>query len=127
MPKKSAVPQDRKQKILLLDDDPMLQKLRSTILQRNGFYVDTAAAIAEARALWRPNIYDLVLVDVKSDVRSALDFCEEIKSESREQLFVVLSQPPLYIPPESCADEVISKEEGPHHFVTRVRELLASA
>jgi DNA-binding response OmpR family regulator len=54
----------RKGRVLLLDDDPSMQRLVSTLLQREGYRVDTFLTGCDAmRALDRGR-YDVLLLDL---------------------------------------------------------------
>lgn len=52
------------EKILILDDEPIVRKLLEDIFKRKKCTVATAASIAEADALLAKDTYDLMMVDV---------------------------------------------------------------
>ncbi len=54
----------RKKRILLLDDDPSMQRLVTTILQRDGFRVDVFLTGREAISAISKEQYDVLLLDV---------------------------------------------------------------
>jgi DNA-binding response OmpR family regulator len=113
-------------KILLVDDEPRIRELRALILEGQGHQVETADTLEEARAAWLPGKYSLIIVDLRRQPQEAMDFCEEIKAESPEQLIAFLTAPMVHVsPPNSCPDDVIRQEEGPEEFVKRVQSLLA--
>jgi len=112
-------------KILLVDDEPTIRQLRLHILERQGHAVETAATLDEARAAWQPGKYSLIVVDLRRQVKEAMEFCEAIKQKHPDQLVAFLTGPMVYVPRNSCPDDVIPKEDGPEEFVQRVQELLA--
>lgn len=116
-----------KRKILLVDDDPLIQHLRAEILRKVGYAVEPANTLEEARKRWRPNTYSLIVVDFRRDVQRGMEFCEEIKQRFSRQLVAFLTPQTAYIPRNSCPDDVIPKEEGPEEFVQRVHALMAAA
>jgi len=60
-----AVPLLRKKgRVLLLDDDPSMQRLVSTILRRAGFRVETFLSGHEAIAALNTTDYDAILLDL---------------------------------------------------------------
>jgi DNA-binding response OmpR family regulator len=112
-------------KILLVDDESRIRDLRALILRGQGHVVQTAATLEEARAAWLPGKYSLIIVDLRRQPKEAMDFCEEIKQESPDQLVAFLTAPMIYVPSNSCPDDVIRQEEGPEEFVQRIQSLLA--
>src|ERR687893_451686 len=57
--------QQKQKKILAVDDEPDLTKLCSLALEYHGFKVDTFNDSQEALSNFRPNYYDLVILDIK--------------------------------------------------------------
>jgi len=112
-------------KVLLVDDDPQILGLRAEILHLQGYEVQTAGSLDQARAAWQPAKYSLIVVDLRGQVQAAMEFCEEIKREHPDQLVAFLTAPMTYVPSNSCPDDVIPKERGPAEFVERVQALLA--
>lgn len=114
-----------KKRVLLVDDEPQMLRLRKEILQRQGHEVETARTLDEARAAWQPAKYSLIVVDLRRQPEEALAFCEELKRQYPDQLVAFLTAPMVYVPRSACPDDVIPKEEGPQEFVERVQALLA--
>jgi len=115
----------RKHRILLVNGYTTLQHLRALMLRMEGYSVDTAADLESARAvITTSRAYDLVIVDVGHFAEQGLSFCEEVKQ--RHPVLKVLMQVDghLFLNRESCPDKVVSKQEGPKHFVDEVERLL---
>ena len=54
----------RRKRVLLLDDDPSMQRLISALLKRGGYRVDTFLTGREAIAALERDGYDVLLLDV---------------------------------------------------------------
>jgi two-component system catabolic regulation response regulator CreB/two-component system response regulator ChvI len=52
-------------KILLVDDEPDITFTIKSILNDNGFYIDTFTDPIKALKSYRSNFYDLVILDIK--------------------------------------------------------------
>lgn len=115
-----------KHRILLVNDEPGLGETRCMILRSHGFAATCAGGLAQARSTWQPKTYDLVLVDVQQDPDQALGFCEELKEKDARQLVALISRHHVWVPPSPCPDDVIATDEGPRHFVQRIKGLLES-
>ncbi|HTO89600.1 MAG TPA: sigma-54 dependent transcriptional regulator [Candidatus Sulfotelmatobacter sp.] len=76
--------------VLIADDEPnILSSLRSA-LEREGYQVDTADSIAEARRRLR-EAFDFVLLDVRFRDGEGLDLLPEIRSGAPETVVVMMS------------------------------------
>ena len=67
-----------KKRVLLVDDCGTSRDLRSETMRRLGAEVDCAADITEARCWWRPDLYNLVLVNTAASKAQTEKFCEDI-------------------------------------------------
>jgi len=115
----------RKTRILLVDGDSTVQHLRALMLRMQGYDVDTAADLEAARTVIAaaPH-YNLVIVDVGHFADPGLEFCEEIKQRHPHQKVLMQVDGHLYLGRESCPDKVVSKQDGPQHFVHEVERML---
>ena len=85
-------------KVLLIDRCQATREVRAAVLRSRGVEVHEAEEISAARFLWQPNVYDLVMLDVRRySPGEALKFYGEIKGASRRQEFVFLIGPPKYV------------------------------
>jgi DNA-binding response OmpR family regulator len=111
--------------ILLVNGYSTLQHLRALMLRMQGYDVATMASLEEARsAIAAACPYDLVIVDVGHFAEEGLAFCNEIKGRHHGVKVLMQVDGSLYLDRESCPDKVISKQEGPKHFVDEVERLL---
>ena len=76
-----------------------------------------AEEIAAARSMWQPNIYDLVILDIRRYLPwETLEFYELIKQASPRERIVFLVGPPAYLsltwPGEVFAEDASSGQWG---------------
>ena len=118
----------RKFRILLVDGNTTVQHLRALMLRMRGFNVETAVDLDAARTVISAGPqYDLVIVDVGHFADPGLHFCEEIKKQHPHQKVLMQVDGHAYLGRETCPDKVVSKQEGPHHFVEEVERLLPAS
>lgn len=121
-------PARRKSRILLVDGNSTVQHLRALMLRMRGYNVETAIDLDSARTVISAGLqYDLVIVDVGHFADPGLEFCEEIKQRHPHQKLLMQVDGHMYLGRESCPDKVVSKQEGPHHFVEEVERLLPAS
>lgn len=69
-----------KKRILIVDDEPDINLLFKMILEENSeFMVHSFTDPLLALKNFKPNLYDLILVDIKMPEMDGLDFYREIK------------------------------------------------
>lgn len=77
------------EKILVLDDEPLIRKSLSLILQRRRAGVATAATLAEARRHLATDSFDMVFMDLRLPDGDGTDLLKELTA-GREQPFIVM-------------------------------------
>lgn len=118
----------RSPRILLVNGENTVQHLRALMLRMEGYHVDTAADLRAARAvIAAARKYDLVIVDVGHFAAPGLAFCEEIKHKYPALKVLMQVDGNLYINRNTCPDKVVSKQEGPQHFVREVERMLQAS
>ena len=76
----------RKQRVLLLDDDPSMQRLVSTLLEREGYRVDVFLTGRDAmRALDRDK-YDVILLDLMMPHEGGMTVIRELRAKNPDLL-----------------------------------------
>ena len=66
-------------KVLLIDRSQATREARAAVLRSRGVEVNEAEEISAARFLWQPNVYDLVMLDVRRySPAEALEFYGEV-------------------------------------------------
>ncbi|HVE71477.1 MAG TPA: response regulator [Thermoanaerobaculia bacterium] len=80
----------RKARVLLLDDDPAMQRLIATLLRRNGYRVDVVSAGTPAiEKIGRTN-YGVLLLDLMTPTEGGMTVVRHLKSAKPELLRRVL-------------------------------------
>ena len=114
-------------KVLLIDRCRATREARAAILRSRGVEVHEAEEISGAQFLWQPNIYDLVMLDVRRYFPGeALKFYGEIKDASPQQQFAFLIGPPRYLS-RTWPGEVASGDTSRGQWAETVRRFLAAA
>ncbi len=114
-------------RVLLIDRCQATREVRAAVLRSHSVEVHEAAEISAARFLWQPNVYDLVMLDVRRySPGEALEFYEQIKDASLRQQFAFLLGPPRCVsrtwPGEVAVDDAPRGQWG-----ETVRRFLAAA
>jgi DNA-binding NtrC family response regulator len=102
--------------LLIIDGNEAMQTLRAHVLRSRGVHVHTAKSVTEAELLWAPDVFDLVLLDVRQRSKEAVQFWRTIRRQHPGQRIRFLVGPPTYLSP-TCADEVIARDEVPEDRV----------
>ena len=85
-------------KVLLIDRNQPTRDVRVRVLQSHSVEVRAAASLRTARFFWRPNVYDLILLDVRRHLPGeALEFYEQIRTTSPNEHFAFLVGPPVFL------------------------------
>lgn len=117
----------RKKRILLVDTNQPKQALRAKIMRKLGVDVDCASDTIAARTFWRPDSYNLVLMDLRDTPERAAEFCAEIKTESPGQMVAFYVGKPAYLASSPGPAWVDPEEGNPFHNEEMVTMLLARA
>jgi DNA-binding response OmpR family regulator len=65
--------------ILIVDDDPDITKLYSAALEGEGFKIDTYNDPRKALSNFKPDYYDIALIDVRMPDMNGFDLYKEMK------------------------------------------------
>ena len=118
------VPAAKAPRLLIVGRDPLLRKLRAEVLKTRGYSVFPATDYADALSRCKPGAYDAVLVNGEENEQEALDFCEEVRGLNPDQIVIVVARPHVYIPGDSCPDDVV--ENGhPNELLASLEAALA--
>jgi len=107
--------------ILVVDDEQSYRDALSVALQREGYFVETAADGAEALARFDAARPALVLLDVMLPQMSGIDVCRELRTRSQVPIIMVTAR-------NAEIDAVVGLAVGADDYVTkpiRLRELIA--
>ena len=78
-------------RILIVDDEPDLRTLYELTLLREGYRVEAAADLAQARLLLEENRFDAVITDMRLPDGLGLELLREMVSQQRPERCVVVT------------------------------------
>jgi DNA-binding NtrC family response regulator len=121
----TATGSDGRQRIFHVSSRENIKGLRDEILRLHGFEVNSTLYSNRALDEVAQTDYDLVLIDVESDVRvqSAQELCDEIKKVVPEQHVAFVCNHRVAIDSD-CPDEIIRAEFNPEALVRGVQQAL---
>jgi len=102
----------KKKRVLLIDTSHAKRDLRAEVLRKFGMDVDSAADIAEARAWWRPALYDLVLINMEKGRGHRDRFCDDLRTAVPSQRLAFLVGQPEYLADSPNADQEPESERA---------------
>ncbi len=119
---------ETKKKILLVDDDPSLSKILKTILQNQGYAVDTAETGKEALERFQCNFYDLALIDMKLPDISGADLLSMVCDSAKNTIKIVITGYPTSENKEKSfkngANDFLVKPINPERLLEIIRNKL---
>ena len=86
-----------KNRVLLVDADPGMRKLRLASMTKVGISVCCATDVAQARLLLRESVYDLVLIYLPRDRDAALKLRDDMKEDRPGQSIRFFVGRPSYL------------------------------
>ncbi len=121
---------NKRQHILIVDDDNRILKLLKKFLSQNDFLVSTSISANEAIRLLSNFTYDLIILDVMMPEVTGLEFAAKIKASGNIMPIVMLtalSEPEDKIRGlEAGANDYITKPFEPRELLLRINNLINS-
>jgi len=119
--------QERKDRILLVEDEVNIAEIVIEYLEKDGFDVEhvTSGTVALKKA--QEQLFDLMLLDVMLPGLSGFDVCREIRKTSQLPIIIVtarVEEIDRLIGLEFGADDYICKPFSPREVVARVKAVL---
>jgi two-component system catabolic regulation response regulator CreB len=114
--------------VLLVDDEPAIRESLAFALRRDGFEVEEAASLREARA--RAGGADLLILDLVLPDGNGLDFLRTLRAKSDVPVIVLTSrdeETERVVGLELGADDYVVKPFSPREVAARVRAVLRRA
>src|SRR5262245_20985614 len=102
----------KKKRVLLINTSHTKRDLRVEVMRKLGIDVDSAADIAEARAWWRPALYDLVLINMEKGRGPRDRFCDDVRSATPPQRLAFLVGRPEYLADSPNEDQELAMESS---------------
>lgn len=114
-------------RVLLIDRCQATREARAAALRSHNVEVHEAEDISAARFLWQPNVYDLVMLDVRRYLPAeALEFYGQVRDASPRQQFAFLIGPPRYLS-RIWPEEITVDSDLRGQWSETVRRLMAAA
>jgi two-component system KDP operon response regulator KdpE len=115
-------------RILLVDDEPSIQRSVAALLQSRGYDVEVAGTGAGALRHVTEHRPDLIVLDLGLPDMNGVEVCQRLRTESSTLPIVVLSarnaEADKVQALELGADDYVTKPFGPEELVTRIRVAL---
>jgi DNA-binding NtrC family response regulator len=117
-----------KTSILLVDDEENLRRTLAIILKREGYEVETAATVKEARQHLEASSYDLTFLDLKLPDADGLTLLPELRTRFPEMPVLILTaHDKLDAAMEAIrhgARDYLLKPLDPLEIIKRVKDIL---
>ncbi len=116
--------------ILVVDDDPYIQRSLTFVLKKEGFEVDFASNGEEAIRKTSELRPEIIFLDIMMPKINGFNVCKTIKSDAqmKNSYIIVLTAKGQEVDKEICirngADEFITKPFSPKEIVSKVRNIL---
>jgi DNA-binding response OmpR family regulator len=91
-----SLPHQGRKKILVVDDEADLTMLCNFALEYHGFKVDTFNDPQETLSNYKPDYYDLVILDIKMPKMDGFQLYDEIKKKDHKAKVCFLTASELY-------------------------------
>jgi DNA-binding response OmpR family regulator len=118
-----------KRRILLVDDEVAVLLTLKTVLEINGFEVETAASAKEAKAKLRNGVYQMVITDMRMESDDAgMEVARAAKKAAYQPAVAMLTAFPDADDDwrDEGADEVLVKPMHTQVLLTQIEALLVS-
>jgi DNA-binding response OmpR family regulator len=89
-------PHQGQKRILVVDDESDLTRLYSLALEYHGFNVDTFNDSEEVLSNFKPDYYDLVILDIKMPKMGGFELYDELKKKDSDVKICFLTASELY-------------------------------
>jgi len=113
------------QPILLVDDDPTIREMISTVLQRGGYDVVSASNGAQALTIAQSDgRFGLVLSDIVMPGMSGVQLCERLRALRPEMKCILMSGYDMGLMSSQWNAHFLPKPFFPQDLLGKVREVL---
>ena len=125
-----ASPPTRPQRLLLVEDDPDIAALVSSMLQQRSFTVFRATDARSMDRVLRTEEIDLVILDLMLPGEDGLSICRRLRERSSVPVLMLTAlagEADRVIGLETGADDYLPKPFAPRELLARIRALLRRA
>jgi len=77
--------------VLVIDDEPAIRQILATVLKRAGYFVDTAADVAEASGKLSRGDVDIALCDITMPDGNGIDLVRQSRTSGLDTVFVMVT------------------------------------
>jgi two-component system KDP operon response regulator KdpE len=115
----------RKQRVLVVDDDPRIIRFIRASLMAHGYDVLTAINGEEALEVVKMNTPDIMLLDIRLPVKDGFEVLQELRTFSSMPVIAFSANSSVSKQARSLgANDFISKPFTPDEMITRTRSIL---
>lgn len=129
--------EQKKAKILIVDDLPSEQKMIAMALEREPYEVITASNGKEAVEMTKKEKPNLIILDIMMPEKDGLEVCKELKTDAKLSaipiiILTAIGDSPLLLPEfqratgSPYAEDYIDKPVDPNFLLAKVKKLLNS-
>lgn len=114
-------------RLFLLEDDLSLINGLSFAFKKQGFSLDVARTIREAREIWSDGKYDLLVLDVSLPDGSGFEFCKNVRQVSKVPIIFLTAsdeETNIIMGLDMGADDYITKPFKLGVLISRINALL---
>jgi len=119
---------NKKEKILVLDDDPDIGMMIKMMLEYKGYSVTVSERAEQAHEILKNDEFDLIIMDMLLSGVNGTDLCSEFKKDSSiaDIPIIMISAHPNAkdICLQAGADEFISKPFDMHDILSKIDRLI---
>ena len=106
----------KKMKILLVDDEPDITYAIRTVLERNGFEVDSFGDPVLVSETYKSNYYDLVVLDIKMPKMDGFQLYDRIRQKDQNTRICFLTASEMFYESLRQARNLAGEVLGEEHF-----------
>ena len=117
-------------RVLLVDDEPAIQRSVAPLLRSRGYEVDVAATGGDALNAFRNRVPDVVLLDLGLPDIEGTEICRRLRAESPVPIIVLSAREAEADKVNALdlgADDYVTKPFGPEELLARIRVALRRA
>lgn len=106
-------------KILLVDNEPDLTYAIGTVLRDNGFEVDSFNDSVLVSETYKPNYYDLVILDIKMPKMDGFELYDRIRQKDQNTKICFLTASEMFYESFRQARNLLGDVLGEEHFIQK--------